>query len=454
MAAENKMGVMPIGRLLVNMSIPLMASLLVQSLYNIVDGIFVARISEDALTATSLAYPIQILMITVSIGAAIGVNAELSLRLGKKDDKGASQVAVTGLFLTVAGSLIFIIVGALFAQTIASAMADDAVISDLCSQYLRICMMLCSGTFLEMMFQRFLQASGKTFLSMVSLIFGAGTNIILDPILIFGYFGAPAMGIRGAAVATVIGQWIGALVAFLLSTFFNPEVKVRFRGWRLSGRIIADIYRVGLPTMVTNGIPALMLVVMNAILMPFSSTAVAFFGVYYKLQNFLLMPINGLGQACLPIIAYNYGKGNLQRIRQVLRDSIPVSVIIALIATVIFFVFPRGLLNLYSATSEMLAIGVPGLRIISVTFPLACVTVVLGYCMSGLGNGVIMMIATLIRQLVVLIPLAYLFMHFIGINATWYAFWPAEVLAVIFSAIASLFKYRSAARDMPYPGDE
>ncbi len=451
MAAENKMGVMPVGRLLVNMSIPLMASLLVQSLYNIVDSMFVGRLSEDALTATSLAYPIQVLMITVSVGTAIGVNSELARLIGKKDDQGVSRVAVTGLVLTTAASIIFVLVGALFAPVIASAMTNDTEISSLCSQYLQICMVLCSGTFFEMMFQRFLQASGKTMLSMVSLIVGAGTNIILDPILIFGYFGAPSLGIRGAAIATVIGQWLGALVACLLSTFCNPEVKVRFRGWRLDGRTVGNIYRIGFPTMVTNGIPSVMLVVMNAILMPYSSTAVAFFGVYYKLQNFLLMPMNGMGQACLPIIAYNYGRGTLSRIRKVLQDSIPAAAIIALIITAVFLAFPRLLLSFFSASAEMMSIGIPGLRIISVTFPLASVSVVLGYCMSGLGNGVIMMIGTLIRQFVLLIPVAYLLLSMFGIQTTWYAFWPAELVAVVFMALASLWKYRSVARSLTNP---
>ncbi|MCD8301314.1 MAG: MATE family efflux transporter [Clostridiales bacterium] len=437
MQSENKMGTMPVSRLLVGMSIPLMASLLIQSLYNIVDGVFVARLSEDALTATSLAYPLQVVMITVSIGTAIGVNAELSRLVGEKNYDKASSTAVTGLILGVVSSLVFVLIGAFGAFAIASAMTEDAEIADLCGQYLHICLMFGTGIFLEATFQRFVQATGKTMYSMIAMVVGAGTNIILDPILIFGYFCFPAMGVRGAAVATVIGQWLAGLTGFLLNTFLNPEVKLKFKHYRLSIKQVGRIYKVGLPTMVTNGLPAIMVAVMNAILLRYSSTAVAFFGVYYKLQNFLLMPINGLGQACLPIISFNLGTRNRERIKQVFKYSLPAAIIISLIATVVFEAIPGGLLKIFSAGDEMLAMGVPALRIISVTFVLASVTIVLGYSISGLGNGVVMMIGTLIRQLVLLIPVALILSKLFGLSGIWYAFWPAEAVAVIFMMIAS-----------------
>ncbi len=437
MQSENKMGTMPVSRLLVGMSIPLMASLLIQSLYNIVDGVFVARLSEDALTATSLAYPLQVFMITVSVGTAIGVNTELSRLVGEKNYEKATNAAVTGLILMVLSSLIFVFIGAFGSSAIASAMTDDAEIADLCAQYLHICLMFGTGIFLEMIFQRFLQATGKTMYSMIAMFVGAGTNIILDPILIFGYFGFPAMGIRGAAVATVIGQWLAGLTGCLLNAFLNPEVKVRFKHFRPSAKQIGKIYKVGLPTMVTNGMPAIMVAIMNAILMPYSSTAVAFFGAYYKLQNFLLMPINGLGQACLPIISYNLGMRDKARIRQVFKYSLPAAIIISLVATVVFEAVPGGLLGIFSAGSEMLSMGIPALRIISVTFVLASVTIVLGYCISGLGNGVVMMVGTLIRQLVLLIPVALILSKLFGLDGIWYAFWPAEAVAAVFMIIAS-----------------
>jgi len=444
MQTENKMATMPVSKLLINMSIPLMVSLLIQSLYNIVDGIFVARLSENALTATSLAYPLQVVMITVSVGTAIGVNAELSRLLGEKNFNEVTRIAVTGLILTIASSVLFLFVGALFADQIASTLSKDAEISHLCGQYLHICMVFCSGIFIEMMFQRFLQASGRTFLSMISLVVGALTNIILDPILIFGYFGCPAMGIQGAATATVIGQWLGAVIACLLNTFLNREVKLSFKDFKISKSAVAKIYLIGAPTMITNGMPSVMVAVMNAILMPFSPSAVAFFGVYYKLQNFLLMPINGLGQACLPIISYNYGTGNFSRIRKVFRYSIPAAIIISLIATVIFLAVPQALLGLFSAGEEMLAIGVPGLRIISTTFVFASVTVILGYASSGLGNSIILMIGTLIRQFAVLLPAAYLLATTLGIQYVWYAFLPAEIITVVFMIIASRKQYQKS----------
>ncbi|MCD7724539.1 MAG: MATE family efflux transporter [Clostridiales bacterium] len=447
MQTENKMAAMPIPKLLLHMSIPLMFSLLMQSLYNIVDGIFVAKLSENALTATSLAYPLQVIMITVSVGTAIGVNAELSKLLGEKKFQDITRTAVTGLILTAASSLIFVFAGAVFADQIASALSKDAEILRLCSQYLRICMVFGSGIFIEMMFQRFLQATGKTFLSMVSLVVGAAANMILDPIMIFGYLGCPAMGIQGAAIATVIGQWLGSIVACLLNTYFNREVKISFKDYRMRKAVVAKIYKIGAPTMITNGMPSVMVAVMNAILMPFSPSAVAFFGVYYKLQNFLLMPINGMGQACLPIISYNYGTGNFDRIRKVFRYSIPAAVIISLIATGIFIAVPRTLLGFFSAGEEMLSIGIPGLRIISITFALASVTVILGYAASGLGNSMILMIGTLIRQFVVLLPAAYLLANALGIKYVWYAFWPAELIALLFMAIASRRLYQRVQRN-------
>ncbi len=443
MQTENKMATMPIPKLLFNMSIPLMFSLLIQSLYNIVDGIFVARLSENALTATSLVYPIQVIMITVSVGTAIGVNAELSKLLGAKKIIDVTRTAVTGLILTVASSFIFVFVGAFFSGQIASALSKDPDILTLCTQYLRICMIFCSGIFIEMMFQRFLQATGKTFLSMISLVVGAITNIVLDPIMIFGYLGCPAMGIEGAAIATVIGQWLGSLVACLLNTFFNPEVTLSLKNYKMTKPTVAKIYIIGAPTMITNGMPSVMVAVMNTILISLSPSAVAFFGVYYKLQNFLLMPINGMGQACLPMISYNYGTGNFDRIKKTFRCSIPAAAVISLIATIIFIAIPQTLLALFSPSEEMLSIGVAGLRIISITFILASVTVILGYASSGLGNSMILMIGTLIRQFAVLLPTAYLLAATLGIKYVWYAFWPAEVIALLFMIIASKRLYQS-----------
>lgn len=285
---RNKMGVMPIKRLLLSMAFPLMLSLVVQSLYNIVDSIYVAQIGENALAATSLAYPIQILMIALAVGTGVGINALISrlLGAGKRDEVG--KAAATGVVLAVASSLVFAVVGLPGARAIARALSSDPDIAEKCGVYLQVCMALCMGTFLEIMFQRFLQASGRTMYSMLSLVAGAVTNIILDPVLIFGYWGFPAMGIRGAAIATVIGQWLGALTAIVLNTLFNPDVKVNFRRFRLQRSTVLAIYKVGFPTILMQAMGSVMNFGVNRLLA--DATAIAFFGVYYKLQNFMFMP--------------------------------------------------------------------------------------------------------------------------------------------------------------------
>lgn len=433
---------MPVGRLVVGMSLPLMFSLLVQSLYNIVDSIVVARLSENALTATLLAYPVQILMVAVAVGSGVGVNLLLSRTFGAKKYEEAGKIATTGLILAAASSVVFLLLGIFCAKTFVSLFTSDPEISVYCEQYLSICMIFCTGTFIETMCQRFLQAVGSTVLSMVSLVAGAVTNIILDPIMIFGLLGFPALGIRGAAIATVIGQWVGAVTAFLIHMKKNPEIKVTFRGYRFQGRIAGEIYKVGLPTAVTQALGSIMVSAFNGILMPFSSTAVAFFGVYYKLQNFLFMPMNGLGQAAIPIVGYNYGNGNGKRVKEIMRTILPIGGGIAILGTAIFMIFPRQLLQLFSASEEMLALGVPTLRIISVTFLFATMTIVLGYAASGLGNGLINMIGTALRQFIIFVPLAYFLAKYQGITRVWYSVWISETVAVCYSILSSWHEFR------------
>ncbi len=440
--AVDKMGSMPVGRLVVGMSLPLMFSLLVQSLYNIVDSIVVARLSENALTATLLAYPVQILMVAVAVGSGVGVNLLLSRTFGAKKYEEAGKIATTGLILAAASSVVFLLLGIFCAKTFVSLFTSDPEISVYCEQYLSICMIFCTGTFIETMCQRFLQAVGSTVLSMVSLVAGAVTNIILDPIMIFGLLGFPALGIRGAAIATVIGQWVGAVTAFLIHMKKNPEIKVTFREYRFQGRIAGEIYKVGLPTAVTQALGSIMVSAFNGILMPFSSTAVAFFGVYYKLQNFLFMPMNGLGQAAIPIVGYNYGNGNGKRVKEIMRTILPIGGGIAILGTAIFMIFPRQLLQLFSASEEMLALGVPALRIISVTFLFATMTIVLGYAASGLGNGLINMIGTALRQFIIFVPLAYFLAKYQGITRVWYSVWISETVAVCYSILSSWHEFR------------
>ncbi|MCD7769711.1 MAG: MATE family efflux transporter [Oscillospiraceae bacterium] len=433
---QNKMAVMPVKKLLLSMSLPLMMSLLVQSCYNIVDSIFVSRLSEEALTATSLVYAVQFLMIAVAVGTSVGMNALLSKRVGEKRYDEACHAATTGLFLMVGTAAVFSIVGLAFSGGLARAMTDDPALQELCTKYMRVCVVFCYGIFLQTYGQRLLQAVGDTVLSMVSLIAGAVANIILDPIMIFGLLGCPAMGVTGAAVATVIGQSLGAVVALVLNRLKNPVIHVRLKGYRWQWRDAADIYRVGMPTIVMQAIGSVMTFAMNQILMTVSSTAVAFFGVYYKLQSFVMMPMNGLGQAAIPIVGYNYGAKNGQRIREVWRVIIPAGLIIALAGTAIFLLLPGFLLNLFAAGEELRAIGVPALRIISVTFACATVTIICGYFASGLGNGIVNMAGGALRQLVLLVPLAWLFTERLGIGYTWYAFWISEVAAMLYSLLS------------------
>jgi len=427
---QNKMGVMPIKKLLLTMAIPLMLSLVVQSLYNIVDSIFVARLSERALTATSLAYPVQILMIALSVGTGVGINALISrlLGAGRRDEVG--KAAATGIVLALISSALFMVAGLIGAQKIARALTANEEIAELCGQYLTICMVFCQGVFIETAAQRFLQASGRTTLSMVSLVAGAVTNIILDPIMIFGYLGCPALGICGAAIATVIGQWVGAAVALLLNRYRNPDVPVSFRGFKLEGRTVAAIYKVGAPTILMQAMGSIMNFGINGMLA--NATAVAFFGAYYKLQNFLFMPMNGLGQACLPIVGFNYGAKQGSRIRETIKTGATWGIGIGLLGTLLFMAIPGPLLKLFNASEDMLSIGIPAVRIICVTFTLCSVTTILGMCASGLGNGVVNMLGTGIRQVILLLPCFAILLKTVGLPGAWFSMWIAEICAMLY----------------------
>lgn len=429
---QNKMAVMPMGKLVFNMSIPMIVSLLIQSLYNIVDSIFVAKVSEYALTATAYAYPVQMLMIAVGVGTAVGLNAILSKTLGAGKSEEASQIATTGVLLALISGLIFTCIGLFFGHRIGYILAGNSAIGDMCADYLWLCMTFCIGNIAVMMYQRLLQATGRTGLSMVCLVAGAVTNMILDPILIFGLLGFPRLEVTGAAISTVIGQWMSLLVGIFLNARYNPDIHISFHGFHLNPGHIKSIYKVALPTIIMQAMTSMMVTCFNSILQPFSSTAVAFFGVYYKLQNFLFMPMNGLGQASIPIIGFSYGAKNKSRITQCLKVIYPVGIIIALIGTAIFSLFPSQLLSLFSAGSDMLVLGIPALRIISATFALASVTILTGYVASGLSDGITNMLAALLRQFVPLIPLAWIFAKNFGIDKVWYSMWISEIISLMY----------------------
>lgn len=446
MNTKNKLADISIRPLLYTMAIPLMMSLLVQSLYNIVDSMFVARLSETNLTAASLVYSIQFLMIAVGVGTAVGLNALLSRKIGQRKIDEACQAATTGLFLMLATSFLFSFIGICFSDDIATKLTPQPELQKLCEQYLSINLVYCWGIFLQTYGQRLLQAIGDTLLSMISLIVGAVVNIILDPILIFGLLGCPAMGIRGAAIATVIGQMIGAIAALLFNRFKNPLIHVRLKNYSFKWQDVVDIYRVGFPTIVMQAIGSVMTFLVNSILLSVSTTAVAFFGIYYKLQNFLMMPINGLGQAAIPIVGFNYGAKKFDRVNQTWKVLLPTGIVIALCGTILFCALPAQLLQLFSASSEMLKLGVPALRIISISFVFATITVLCGYFASGLGNGMVNMVGAAIRQLIVLIPCLCLLINKFGIDYGWYAFWIAELIACLCSYFVSRKLLNSACK--------
>ena len=440
------LGTMEMGKLVPKVSIPIMISMLVQALYNVVDGIFVAKYSAAALTAVSLAYPIQMLMIAVSTGLGVGFNSLISRKLGEKRAEEARDAAKNGMFTELCGYALFLVFGLLFAKPFFNLFTDDLELQALGGEYLSIVCIFSFGLFFGICFERMMQATGNTVLSMVTQLTGAVINIILDPIMIFGLLGCPAMGIRGAAIATVIGQLIGAAAALWFNRVKNPVIHVRLKGYRFLWQDVADIYRVGLPTIVMQAIGSVMTFAVNGILLGVSSAAVAFFGIYYKLQNFLMMPVNGLGQAAIPVVGFNYGSGQSHRVKQAWKVLLPTGVVFALCGTAVFLLFPAQLLGLFSASDEMLAFGVPALRIISVTFLFAVTTILCGYFASGLGNGVVNMIGAALRQLVVLVPCLWLLIRTMGIEKAWFAFWVSEVIACAYSLWATKKELRNKGK--------
>ena len=432
---ENKMGTMPVNKLLVSMSLPMIASMLVQALYNVVDSVFVAQISENALTAVSLAFPIQSLMIAVSSGTCVGINALLSRSLGEKRQKEANLSAVNGVFLAFVSYLVFALMGILGSHLFFASQTENREIVEFGTQYLTICLIFSFGIFMEMTFERIMQSTGRTIYSMVTQGTGAIINIILDPIMIFGLFGFPRLGIRGAAIATVTGQIIAMILAVWFNHKKNRDVQLSFKGFKPDGRIIAKIYEVGVPSIVMPSIVSIMTFGMNKILIMFSETAVSVLGIYFKLQSFIFMPIFGLNNGVIPIVAYNYGAGHKKRIMDTIKLSTFIAVGIMLIGLIIFQVFPEGLLKLFNASDHMLEVGVPALRIISTSFLFAGYCIILGSVFQALGNGVYSLIVSVARQLLCILPLAYVFARVAGLHAVWYSFPLAELISVTLTTI-------------------
>lgn len=432
---ENKMGVMPLGKLIITMSLPIMLSMLVQALYNIVDSIFVARISENALTAVSMAFPIQNLMIAVASGTAVGVNALLSRALGAKKYDRVNKIAESAVMLAFLSYVAFLLIGIFGARAFFATQTDIEEIVESGTIYVTICCCLSIGCFFQIMFERMLQATGRTVYTMITQGTGAIINIILDPILIFGLLGMPCMGVAGAALATVIGQTVAGIMAMILNHRKNVEVHIQMKGFRPEGCLIGEIYKIGVPSIIMMAIGSVMNFGMNQILLTFSSTATAVFGVYFKLQSFIFMPVFGLNNGIIPIIAYNYGAENRKRVTGAVKHGLVYAVTIMTIGFLLFQLIPEQLLLLFDASETMLSIGVPALRIISVHFFMAAFGIACGSIFQALGYAVYSMIISIARQLVVLLPVAYFLAQFGNLNLVWWCFPIAEVVSLIMTII-------------------
>lgn len=432
---ENKMGTMPVNRLLITMSIPMIISMLVQALYNVVDSVFVSQINENALTAVSMAFPIQNLMIAVAVGTGVGTNALLSRSLGEKNQDMANKAANNSVFLACVSYVIFLILGLTSSELFYRLQTDIPEIINYGREYVFFVCVLSFGLFLQVAFDRLLQATGRTFYTMFTQGSGAIINIILDPILIFGWFGFPRMEVTGAALATVIGQIIAMIISAVMNVTKNADIQLKFKTMRPDKEVIGRIYSVGLPSIVMSSIASVMTFCMNKILMSFSSTATAVFGVYFKLQSFVFMPVFGLNNGMVPIIAFNYGAKQKQRIMKTMKLAMMYAFGMMLIGLVIFQLCSSMLLEMFNASDAMLSIGVPALRIISISFLFAAFSIISISMLQALGHGIYSMLISVGRQLIVLIPVAYLLSKTGNLNLVWLAFPLAEIMAISLSSV-------------------
>ena len=444
---ENKMGVLPIHKLLVSMSVPIMLSMLVQALYNIVDSVFVSRISENALNAVNLAFPMQNLMIAVATGTGVGINALLSKSLGEKRFERANLTASNGVFLGICSAVAFAVVGALFSRTFFLVQTDVAEIVEGGTEYIRICTVCSFGIFLSISIERLLQATGRTIYSMITQMVGAVVNIIFDPIFIFGL----NMGVAGAAWATVMGQVTGAALGIYFNARKNTEIKLSFRDFRPDGTIIGRIYSVGIPSIIMASIGSVMIFGMNKILIAFTTTATAVFGVYFKLQSFVFMPVFGLNNGMVPIVAYNFGARKPERMMKTVKMAVVYATGIMVLGVAVFQFLPHVLLGFFDASDYMLEIGVTALRIISISFFFAGFGIVSSSFFQALGHGVLSLVISLVRQLVVLLPAAWLLSRSGQLGLVWWAFPIAEVFSMTLSVLFLIYAYRKEVKPLISP---
>lgn len=447
MREDNKMGHAPMFSLILSMSIPAMFSMLIQALYNIVDSIFVAKLGEGALTAVSLAFPVQTLIIAVAVGTGVGINSLVSRRLGEKRQEEANSAATHGIILGLLSGVLFAILGVLFTRTFFEAFTDNAAIIDMGYQYTIVVTVLSFGSFVQINVEKCLQATGNMIYPMIFQLVGAITNIILDPIMIFGLFGFPKMGVFGAALATVIGQILAMLLSLYVILKKSHLVHVTFKKFKFNFKIVKDIYAVGLPSMIMQSIGSVLVVGLNSILIAFSEAAVSVLGVYYKLQSFVFMPVFGLTQGVMPIMGYNYGAKNKERLLSALKIGIILAIIIMTLGMIVFMSIPDKLLMLFNASDEMLELGTKALRTISLCFVPAALGIMFSTLFQALGQGRKSLYMSVLRQLVIILPSAYLLSK-IGLNYVWYAFPIAEVFSFGVSILFFSIIYRKTIKSL------
>ncbi len=432
---ENKMGTMPIGRLLFSMATPMMISMLVQAFYNVVDSVFVSQLGEDALNAVSLAFPLQQLMIAVCGGTAVGMNALLSRSLGEKNFDKANRIANSGIFLFLCSAVVFTLMGVFLSRPFFLAQTDVKQIVDYGTDYATVCLGCSIGICSQFCFEKLLQSTGRTTLSMISQLIGAVINIILDPILIFGLLGMPRLEVLGAAIATVLGQIVAAIVAVIFNIKFNKDIHISFKLIRWNSTFVKEIYKIGLPSIIMQSIGSVMTFTMNKILIAFTTTATAVFGSYFKLQSFIFMPIFGLNNGMVPIIAYNYGARRYDRVKKTITVAIITAVSIMFLGTMAFEFIPHILLSFFNASEEMLKIGIPALRIIGIHYLMAGFNIVAGSVCQAIGKPVYSLIVSICRQLCVLLPLAWLLSLSGRLELVWFAYPIAECVSLVLSSI-------------------
>lgn len=445
---ENKMGVMPVGKLLVNMALPMIISMLVQAFYNIVDSVYVSQVSESAVTALSLAFPVQNMQIGFAVGVGVGVNALLSQSLGRKDQESVNWAAGQGVFLALVATALFMLFGFFGVRPYYTMQSTVAETVEGGIAYTSICCIFTVGVFIQVLCERLLQATGRAMQTMILQGTGAIINIILDPVFIHGWWGMPRMGVAGAAVATVIGQCTGAVLGIYLNLRHNPEVQLHVKFMKPNWKVIAPILEVGIPSVVMNGIGSVMNFGMNQILQGFNEVATGVFGIYYKLQSLFFMPLFGINNATISILAYNYGARRPKRIVHTLKLATAVAVCIMLVGLAVFQLFPQALLGIFNPTEEFLAIGVKALRILCLPFPVAAICISLGASFQALGKGSYSTIVSLCRQLIVLLPAAYLLSLTGSVDNVWWSFPIAEVMSALVTGLLFAKLYRQKVKPL------